>query len=107
MPKVRYCPSDLVIEIGADYEIDLEEITDSAALLDWILQVNGKRWCDPWTLKAFLNVLNVACRDRFGKDAQGVFCPFEEDHDVDWKRRSSTPKRDAPKRRGERQKERK
>ena len=44
-----------------DYEIDLEEVSDSAAILDWIFQVFNKGW-EPLTvyhlLEAFQDLLN-------------------------------------------------
>ena len=34
------------------YEIDLERITTSAQMLDWIMQITGKRWGDVKTVGA-------------------------------------------------------
>jgi len=40
-----------------DYEIDLEEINDSAAILDWIFQVFDKGWNDPLAVYNLLEAL--------------------------------------------------
>ena len=40
-----------------DYEIDLEEVSDSAAILDWIFQVFNKEWNDPIAVYHLLEAL--------------------------------------------------
>ena len=39
------------------YEIDLERVRDSAALLDWIFQIRGKGWAAARVMKDFLNAM--------------------------------------------------
>ena len=56
-----------------DYEIDLERIHSSAAILDWIFQIQGKDWADEQTLYDLLR----AFRDIL--DPQANYCSFEED----------------------------
>jgi hypothetical protein len=40
------------------YEVDLETIRDSAAMLDWIFQVSKKSWADARVTKDLLNALD-------------------------------------------------
>jgi len=55
------------------YEIDLEEVDSSAAMLDWIFQIQSKSWADANTvhdlLRAFSDIL----------DPQVNYCPGEQD----------------------------
>ena len=39
------------------YEVDLERVRDSAALLDWIYQINSKTWATARVTKDLLNAL--------------------------------------------------
>jgi len=41
------------------YEIDLENVRDSAAMLDWIFQIRGKRWATSKVLRDLINALNA------------------------------------------------
>jgi hypothetical protein len=40
------------------YEIDLERIHDSAAMLDWIFQIQGKTWASARVTKDLLNAFD-------------------------------------------------
>ena len=42
----RYDPEILVLLHENGYEVDLERMSNSATVLDWIAQVCGKIWCD-------------------------------------------------------------
>jgi hypothetical protein len=41
-----------------DYEIDLERVRDSAALLDWLYQIKGKCWASARVMKDLLEAFN-------------------------------------------------
>jgi hypothetical protein len=56
-----------------DYEIDLETIHSSAAILDWIFQIQRKVWATAQTLHDLLR----AFRDIL--DPQANYCSFEQD----------------------------
>lgn len=46
-PYIVFDPDRLVLVFdvdGYDYEVDIEECTTSAEMLDWIFQINGKQW---------------------------------------------------------------
>lgn len=43
---------------GVRYEIDLRDCTDSAAVLDWILQLKDKPWVDDAILAGFVHALD-------------------------------------------------
>ena len=65
---------------GATYQIDLERCTNSAQLLDWLFQIQGKNWCSPeliFDLMTFFDDLIVG-------GVQGKFCPCGEDQKVNW-----------------------
>lgn len=61
----------------SEYEVDLERIQSSAAVLDWIFQIRGKGWADAKTvydlLHALFDILNP----------QRNYCPNEQDTRAD------------------------
>ena len=58
-------------------EIDLEEIHSSAAILDWIFQVLGKKWGDQETLHDLLLAFDEILKP------QSNYCSFENDTKCD------------------------
>jgi hypothetical protein len=71
------------------YEVDLETMTSSAKVLDWILQIAGKRQDDPaWDFRGFINVLQDVFWHRFGNTIQGVCCPFGQNMRINWRRKT-------------------
>ena len=85
----RFNRENLTIEIYDKgtwaYEIDLERCTDSAELLDWILQLHGKGWVTPQMLFDIIEELEYACHEVHGNFLQGAFCPGGEGKEVSWK----------------------
>lgn len=57
------------------YEIDLEKITDSAKMLDWIFQVNSKTWAqdDPAVMSDLINALDDLL------EPQANYCSWAKD----------------------------
>ena len=53
----RYKPSTLVLTCDR-YEVDLERIPSSAAVLDWIAQVSRKQWADAETVAGLVHALD-------------------------------------------------
>ena len=90
MTKVYFQKKDLTIQIESDngkdwlYEVDLENCTDSAQLLDYTLQIAGKSWCTPQVLYEFVQELENACREVHDTNAQRVFCPMGKSQKVNW-----------------------
>lgn len=66
------------------YDFNLNRVTTSAQMLDWIYQVKTKRWCTPEILFAVIDVFDSACRKYLNATVQGAFCPFGNDHQVSW-----------------------
>lgn len=66
-----------LIHAEGDYVIDLERITSSACILDWIMQVQRKEWADGITIYSLI----VAFRRIL--DPQANYCPFEEERKCD------------------------
>lgn len=66
-----------LLHIGTHYEIDLETITTSAQLADWIFQVSRKTWATTEDrsdlLEAFQEILNP----------QETLCPFGMSRELD------------------------
>ncbi len=60
-----------------DYEIDLEKIHSSAAILYWIFQVLGKKWGDQETLHDLLLAFDEIL------EPQSNYCSFENDTKCD------------------------
>lgn len=59
------------------YEIDLEEIKSSAAILDWLFQVAGKSWATPQVLADLVEALDEVL------DPQANFCSDGEEQGGD------------------------
>lgn len=55
------------------YEIDLEEIHSSAAILDWIFHIQNKAWADATTMYDLLRSFNDILKP------QANYCSFGED----------------------------
>lgn len=91
MSRVLFNREALLIEIDGDYQVDLETCTNSAKLLDWILQIASKPDYAP-LVPEFVGQIEKACREVFNDNAQGVFCPFGVDRQVDWKNGTSQEK---------------
>lgn len=83
----------IVVHGRPPYEIDLETFTDAASVLDWILQVSLKSWCDRALLGELAMAIETACIEWFDDTAQGVFCPGGESRQVDWLAKESVPVR--------------
>ena len=82
--RVRFDPVRRVIEVTG-YCLHLDEAKNGVALLDWLLQIAMKGWCSPQLLHDLVWELEDACERVFGKNLQGVYCPFEEPRVVDWR----------------------
>jgi hypothetical protein len=50
-----------------------------------VLQVNGKGWARPETIKTLLDALESACQIRLGRCAQAAFCPTGKPRSVFWR----------------------
>jgi hypothetical protein len=59
------------------YEINLEEIHSSAAILDWIFQILGKQWADARTIYDLLRAIDDIL------SPQANYCSFGQDVRVD------------------------
>lgn len=69
---------------NSPYQIHLDQINSGSELLDFILQINRKGICKPEHVKEFLDCIEQVSDRYFGKNAQGVFCPFGQNKDVEW-----------------------
>ncbi len=72
----------------AKYEVDLEKMTDSAKVLDWIFQIEGKISPKSFDLENFVRLLSIAIWCHFDEFAQGVFCPDGIGNEVNWKEKA-------------------
>ncbi|MBD2003247.1 MULTISPECIES: hypothetical protein [Cyanophyceae] len=81
--RVYFQKSNLTIQIEYNgtqwYEIDLERCNSSDDLLDWIFHIHGKNWGH--LLYTILLVLDDACEDVHGEDANSLYQPGKT---VDW-----------------------
>ena len=94
--RVRFNRRNLTLAIetndcGHIYEIDLECWTHPAEILDMILQVAGKEWCDGEVLQQLLEAIEHVAEVIFNNNAQGVFCPGGHNMLIDWKAKTYCP----------------
>lgn len=59
---------------GYGYEVDLEQMTTSAGMLDWIFQVAKKGWCTPDCLYGLIEALQELL------DPQATLCSGGGEH---------------------------
>lgn len=67
-----YDPKLMTLEID-DYQIDLEPITSSAEILDWVAQIHGKAWITPKDFHDLLSALKSLL------NPQAHYCSFGQD----------------------------
>lgn len=86
-PRVTLNLKRLTLTINAryPYEIDLERLTSASQVLDFILQIAGKTWCDDSLLMEVIHAIEHACDRVFDNQAQGVLCPCGTRMTVDWR----------------------
>src|SRR5690349_15232565 len=85
--KSFYQTDNLTIQLWTGerfYEIDCEQLVDSAAVLDFAAQIHYKQWSNPDVLKEFFILLDFACNPSEPRTIQSVFCGSRCDHHVDW-----------------------
>ncbi len=58
------------------YEIDLEEMTCSAEILDWIFQIQGKTWATPQVMYDLLKAIHILIHP------QQNICSWGKDHRI-------------------------
>lgn len=100
-PRVQIDINRLVLTVHGDYpyEVDLERCTTPAQLLDFILQVSKKPWCDRALAGELLAAIETASRVELDTTAQGAFCPGGRPMKVDWVDGISSPLEHLPRRR--------
>lgn len=69
---------------NSPYEIHLYQIKSGSQLLDFALQINRKGICKPEHIKEFFDCVEQISDRYFKKNAQGVFCPFGNNKNVEW-----------------------
>lgn len=78
MIELRYEPSNLTIQFHEDgrwvYEIDCEDLTTSARVLDWVAQLSRKTWMSDADLGRLVRLLDELL------DLQASLCGFGEEH---------------------------
>jgi len=71
-------PNNLTLSHATEgYEIGLEEVHSSAAILDWIFQILGKQWADARTMHDLLRAIDDILRP------QANYCSNEQDKRAD------------------------
>lgn len=60
------------------YQIELNRITSSGELLDWIFQLKSKKWADSGIIIRFIHLLDELSFRFHGQSIQATFCPRGE-----------------------------
>ncbi|MEQ5321482.1 TIR domain-containing protein [Providencia rettgeri] len=66
------------------YNFTIDRLSSGSEVLDWFFQIANKGWCTGEHLKAFLSCLEEITDLYFKQNAQGVFCPWGINQEVDW-----------------------
>lgn len=66
----KFNTRSLELSFQDDYFVDLEQMTDSAKILDWIFQVRSKSWATSEVLTGFIDALQTLLHP------QESFCSF-------------------------------
>lgn len=85
--------SEAIIFYGGErkeYCIGLNQLTNTAEIIDFIFQVARKGWCKSKHIKEFVDCLNEVSDLYFDTSAQGVICPFGSFMKIDWNKREKT-----------------
>lgn len=70
-----------------EYWIGLDQLKNTAEVIDFIFQVAGKSWCKSKHIKEFVDCLNEISNLYFDTSAQGVICPYGSFMKIDWNKR--------------------
>lgn len=70
-----------------EYWIGLDQLNNTAEIIDFIFQVAEKGWCKSKHIKEFVDCLNEVSNLYFDTSAQGVICPFGSFMKIDWDKR--------------------
>jgi hypothetical protein len=62
-----------LVHAPTDYYVDLEEITSSAQILDWIFQIRQKQWANPKVMADLLEAFKTIL------DPQANYCSMGKD----------------------------
>lgn len=61
----------------SEYYVDLDRCTTSAGMLDWIMQINNKRWASPKIMQGLLNVVRKVVDPQRNLCAGGTECALK------------------------------
>ncbi|TBX64778.1 TIR domain-containing protein [Flavobacterium silvisoli] len=67
-----------------EYWIGIDQLNTTGEILDFIFQVNGKRWCTSKHIREFINCIEEMSGIIFGTSAQGIICPGGALMEIDW-----------------------
>lgn len=70
-----------------NYWIGLDQLKDTAEIIDFIFQVSAKGWCKSKHIKEFVDCLNEVSDLYFNTSAQGVICPFGSFMKINWNKK--------------------
>jgi hypothetical protein len=70
----------------SQHEIDLNECTDAARMLDALLLLSRKTWCTPDILFDVVLCMEEASQKVHNTTAQNVFCPLGQFRSTTWKK---------------------
>lgn len=77
---------------GSGYNIDLDDCTDAAQVLDWILQLSHKGWLSDQSLGQLIRAMDKV----FKYGLQGAVCPWGENTEIDPRVEAGLPSIKAP-----------
>jgi len=99
----RYCPERMALifdgssmpHLNPTYLVELDRVTTSGQLLDWILQLHGKgQWSEAhqksmgmhpdYQVTEFITLVAMLCRHYLNTNIQGAFSPSGEHRAIDW-----------------------
>ena len=85
-PRATYDQGRMVLVVHGPYpyEIDLERCNTPARLLQALLELSKKPWCDRALAGEVVAAVDSACMLEFGRHAHRVYSPSGQAQLVDW-----------------------
>lgn len=70
------------------YSIGINQLNNTAEVIDFVFQVAGKGWCKSKHIKEFVDCIEEISKVYFDTNAQGIICPMGAFMEIDWEKKT-------------------